>query len=325
MISMETHHHNHSPETSLGTRLFITMVMNLIIPVVQILAGIMAGSMALISDALHNLSDFVSLLISYAAFKVGGRGPSLSQTFGYRRVEVMAAVFNVALLFGAGLYIAIEGWVRLKNPTAIRGNLVIWAALLGFVANGISTWMLHAGSKKNLNIRGAFLHMILDALMSLGVVLLGLIWLYYPWYWLDPIVSWIIVGLIIYSSWGVLKEALLILMNATPPGIDLELIQKEVESLEGIDSLHHLHVWNPSSGIIALAAHVIVPDQMLCQVDQLAKKVRGLLLTKFQIDHPILQFETNSYEPQDLLCTLCKESSSSDTECLIEEKGNKAL
>ena len=142
----------------------------------------------------------------------------------------MAAVFNVALLFGAGLYIAFEGWLRLKNPVAIQGNWVIGAALLGFAANGISTWMLHAGSKENLNMRGAFLHMLTDALTSLGVALLGLIWLFRPWYWLDPIVSWVIVVLILYSGWGILKEALLILMNATPPGIELEAIQEEVEA-----------------------------------------------------------------------------------------------
>ncbi len=142
------HNHSHCPETSWGKRLLITMIMNLIIPAVQILAGIMAGSMALISDALHNLSDFASILISYMALKIGKRGPTPSLTFGYRRVEVMAAVFNVALLFGAALYIAVEGWIRLKNPAAIQGNLVIWAALLGVAANGISTWMLQAGAKK---------------------------------------------------------------------------------------------------------------------------------------------------------------------------------
>jgi cobalt-zinc-cadmium efflux system protein len=283
------------------------MVMNLIIPVLQIAAGVMAGSVALISDAIHNLSDFVSLLISYMALKIGKRGPTLSLTFGYRRVEVMAAVFNVALLFGAALYIAVEGWLRLKNPEPIQANIVLWAALLGFIANGISTWMLHGGAKENLNMRGAFLHMLTDALTSLGVAILGVVWLIRPWYWLDPIVSWVIVALILYSGWGILKEALLILMNATPPGIDLEAIQKEVKALEGIDDLHHLHVWNPSPGTIALAAHVIVPDQPLCQVDELAKKVRALLLSKFHIGHPILQFETKSSVPRDLLCTLCQE------------------
>jgi cobalt-zinc-cadmium efflux system protein len=301
-------HNNHNPATSWGKRLFITMMMNLIIPAVQIIVGIMAGSMALISDALHNLSDFVSLLISYMALKVGKRGPSLSQTFGYRRVEVLAAVFNVALLFGAGLYIAIEGWIRLNHPVVIQGNLVIGVALLAFLANGLSSWMLHSGSKANINMRGAFLHMVTDALTSLGVALLGVLWLFRPWYWLDPIVSWAIVILILYNGWVILKDALQILMNAVPSGIDLESIQREVEALEGIEGLYNLHVWNPSSGTIALAAHVIVPDQMLGGVDDLAQRVRALLLSKFGIDHPILQFETKANGSKDLLCTWCREN-----------------
>ncbi len=299
------HSHKHSRQASWGKRLFITMVMNLIIPAVQIVGGIISGSMALISDALHNLGDFVAVLISYLALQFGHRGPTSSLTFGYRRIEVMAAVFNVALLFGAALFIAYEGWVRFHHPVAIQGSLVIGVALLGFFANAVSTWMLSSGAKENLNMRGAFLHMLTDALTSLGVALLGLVWIYRPWYWLDPVVSWLIVVLILYNGWDILKEALLILMNATPPGISLEAIQKEVEAIEGIESLHHLHVWNPSSGTIALAAHVIVPDQMLGQVDVLSKQVRNLLLEKFNIDHPILQFETSAYQPTDLLCHLC--------------------
>ncbi|MEW6187342.1 MAG: cation diffusion facilitator family transporter [Thermodesulfobacteriota bacterium] len=299
--------HQHSP-IPWGKRLFITMIMNLIIPIVQMIAGILSGSIALISDALHNLSDFASLLISYIALKIGGKGPSLSQSFGYRRVEVLAAVFNVALLYGAGMYIAVEAWGRLQNPTVIQGTLVIWAALLGLAANGISTWMLQAGAKENLNLRGAFLHMLVDALTSLGVLLLGILWLYRPWYWLDPIVSWAIVILILFSGWGILKEALRILMNAVPAGIDLASIQKEVESIEGVEGLHHLHVWNPAAGTIALAAHIIVPDQMLGEVDNLAKKIRVVLLSRFNIDHPTLQFETKAYASQDLLCEACQPS-----------------
>jgi cobalt-zinc-cadmium efflux system protein len=299
------HSHPHGRQASWGKRLFITMAMNLVIPAIQVAGGIISGSMALISDALHNLGDFVAVFISYLALRLGQRGATPSLTFGYRRIEVMAAVFNVALLFGAALFIAFEGWNRFHQPVAIQGSLVIGVALLGFFANAVSTWMLSSGAKENLNMRGAFLHMLTDALTSLGVALLGLVWIFRPWYWLDPIVSWIIVALILYSGWDILKEALLILMNATPPGISLEAIQKEVEAIEGINGLHHLHVWNPSSGTIALAAHVIVPDQMLGQVDVLSKQVRNLLLEKFNIDHPILQFETSAYQPTNLLCRLC--------------------
>jgi cobalt-zinc-cadmium efflux system protein len=304
-----SHHHDH-PETSWGRRLIATMIMNLIIPAVQIYGGILSGSMALISDALHNLMDFLSVLISYAALRLGLRGPTLEQTFGYKRLEVLGALLNVALLFGASFYILVESWGRLQDPQPIKAIIVIWVALIGFAANLISTIMLRAGAKVNLNMRGAFLHMLTDALTSLGVALLGVIWLYRPWYWLDPVVSTLIIVLILYSGWDILKEALDILMNATPPGIDLQEIKREVEALEGIEDIHHLHVWSISSGQVALAAHLIVQDQMLCKVDELAARVRDLLSDRFRIQHPILQFETRAYETTGLLCCPVTESPS---------------
>jgi cobalt-zinc-cadmium efflux system protein len=292
------HHH----DISWGRRLSATMAMNLVIPVVQIYGGLISGSMALISDAIHNLSDFTTVLISYIALKMGGKAPDIKQTFGYRRLEVFAAVFNVALLLGAGFYIAIESWQRFQNPTPIKGQLVIWIASIAFLANMVSTGMLHSGSKENINIRGAFLHMLTDALMSLGILMLGIVWLYKPWYWLDPVFSWVIVAIIVYSSWDILKEAFLIFMNATPPGIDIEAIQKEIETMEGVKEIHHLHVWNLSQNSMALAVHILTEDKMLSEVDKISMAVRDMLLCKFNIDHPVLQFETNHVEENGILC-----------------------
>jgi cobalt-zinc-cadmium efflux system protein len=283
------------------------MIMNLIIPVVQIYGGIISGSMALISDALHNLSDFISLVINYAALLLGRRGPTHQQTFGYKRVEIFATLISVGLLYGTGFYIAIEAGRRFINPQPITGQLVIWIALLGFAGNIISALMLHAGSKVNLNIKSAFLHMLTDAATSLVVAALGVVWLFHPWFWLDPIFSWLIVGMILYSGWGLLKDSVLILMNATPPGIDLHDIQKSLESLEGVKEIHDLHVWNPSAENIALAVHITVPDQMLSTVDDLAEKVRTILFKEFKIDHPILQFESNSCDNAKLLCNVVKQ------------------
>ena len=291
--------HNH--EISWGKRLVTTMVMNLIIPAVQIYGGIISGSMALISDALHNLSDFTSVLISYSALRIGQREPTLKHTFGYKRLEVFAAVFNVALLFGAGIYIAVEGWNRLWNPLPIQGHLVIWIAFIAFLANMLSTLMLRPGAGRNLNIRSAFLHMLTDTLFSLGVLILGIIWIFKPWYWLDPIVSWVIVALILYNGWDILKDAFGILMNATPPGIDIQAIQHEIEAVEGVEEIHHLHVWNISSEGVALVAHVVVIDQMLSKVDGIAANIRNLLLSRFAIDHPVLQFETRTCTTTGLL------------------------
>jgi cobalt-zinc-cadmium efflux system protein len=294
----DQHHHN----LSWSRRLFATMVMNLVIPALQIYGGVVSGSMALISDAVHNLSDFTAVLISYIALKVGGKSPDIKQTFGYRRLEVFAAVFNVALLLGAGFYIAVESWGRFQNPQPIKGQWVIWIAAIAFLANMASTGLLHAGAKENLNMRGAFLHMLTDALMSLGIVILGIVWLYKPWYWLDPVFSWLIVAIIVYSSWAILKEAFLIFMNATPPGIDIAAIQKEIEVIDGVKEIHHLHVWSLSAESMALAVHILTADRMLSEVDGIAAAIREMLLCKFNIDHPVLQFETKHYEETGLFC-----------------------
>lgn len=297
------HLHPHGEEErSWGRRLVGTMVLNLIIPAVQLYGGIVSGSVALVSDALHNLSDFLSVLISYVALKVGRRGPSLTHTFGYRRVEVLAALFNVSILFAACLFIVIEAWERFSAPEVIDSHTVIGIASVAFAANVFSTAMLRSGAKRNMNIRGAFLHMLSDSLVSLGVVVVGVIWLFRPWYWLDPLVSWAIVGIIFYSGWDILKQALLILMDAAPPGLDLHAIQREVEAIEGIEGIHHLHVWSVASEGIALATHIVVADQMLSEVDALGTRVREVLVCRFNIDHPILQFETRAAEPMALLC-----------------------
>lgn len=278
----------------MGRRLIATMAINLIIPAVQIWAGITAGSMALISDALHNLSDFTSILISYAALHVGSRGPDARLTFGYRRMEVMAAVFNVALLFGASLFITVEAWHRLIDPVPITGNIVTAAGLVALGANLFSSWLLMAGAKTDINLRSTFLHMATDALASLGVVVLGILWLFQPWYWLDPIVSWIIVALILPSGWGILRRAFLIFMNATPPDIDPDTVLHEIEAMPGVKEVHHMHIWHLASEGISLAAHVVVDDQPLSKVDELAARIRIMLADRFNIDHPIIQFETKN-------------------------------
>jgi cobalt-zinc-cadmium efflux system protein len=138
----------------------------------------------------------------------------------------------------------------------------------------------------------------------LVVAILGFVWIYKPWFWLDPVFSWLIVGMILFSGWGILKDSILILMNATPPGISLQDIQKSLESLEGVKEIHDLHVWNPSAGSIALAVHITVPDQMLGKVDELAERVRTVLADKFKIDHPTLQFESNTCNNGELLCCI---------------------
>lgn len=290
-----------------GSRLLITLALNLLIPIVQVIGGLYAHSMALISDAAHNFSDFTAVLIAYVANRIGMRGATISNTFGYRRAEILAAVINVALLLGAGVFIIYMAALRLHHPQTVVGLWVAIIAAVGVVGNGLSAWLLHRDSKHNLNVRGAFLHMLGDLLTSVVVLVNGVVLMFKPWYWLDPVLSILIALFIFKNCWSILKEATRILMNATPSTIDIQRVREFLEKIPGIAGVHYLHAWNVSSSSIAFSCHVVVPDQRLSQVDQLSTSVSRQLRDRFGIDHPILQFETSACGNGSVLCELsCK-------------------
>jgi cobalt-zinc-cadmium efflux system protein len=311
--SEHDHHHQHSllnghhpvdvQDTS-GPRLLLTMFLNLLIPAVQVVGGLQAHSMALLSDAAHNFSDFTAVLIAYVANRIGRRGASVRNTFGYRRVEILAAAINVAVLLGAAAFIVIEAFHRLHHPDAVSGKLVVLVAMVGVIGNGLSAWLLHHDAGHNLNVRGAFLHMLGDLLTSVVVVLNGIVLMFKPWYWLDPVLSMVIAIFIVKNCWTILKEATCILMNATPNGLDIHKIRDFLERIPGIRNVHYLHAWNVCSSSVAFSCHVVVPDQHLSKIDALKEKIRHQLLHQFGIDHPILQFETSPCGEGEVLCAL---------------------
>lgn len=296
------HHHHINVEETRGTRLLITLGLNLIIPVIQIIAGVFAHSMALISDATHNFSDFMGILISYIAFRIGKKGATSQNTFGYRRAEIMAALLNVIILAGACIFILYCAYQRFLYPEIVAGKIVIWAALVGIVGNGFSAWLLHQDSKDNLNIRGAFLHMLGDFLTSVAVLISGLVMMYQPWYWLDPLLSILIAVFILKNCWAILKSSTNILMNATPGSLDLKDVRSHLLEIEGIKNVHYLHAWLDSSSVISFSCHLVVPDQMISQTEKLSKYIQHSIFHKFGIDHPVLQFETESCGNGSLLC-----------------------
>jgi cation diffusion facilitator family transporter len=287
-----------------GFRLLITLMLNFIIPVIQLIGGVYANSMALISDATHNFSDFIAVLISYVGYRVGQRGASAKHTFGYWRAEIMAALLNVAILVGASVYIVYEASQRLFNPETVTGLVVVWIAGVGVIGNGFSAWLLHKDARHSLNIRGAFLHMVGDLLTSVAVVVGGMVLIFKPWYWLDPALSLLIVYFILKNCWGILKEAGGILMNATPAGIDIEEVKETLEQIPGVCGVHYLHAWNLSSSSIAFSCHIVVSDQPVSQTETLARTIRETLLNRFGIDHPVLQFETSQCGNGSTLCEI---------------------
>jgi len=284
----------------------MTLALNLLIPVVQVIGGIQAHSMALISDAAHNFSDFTAVLIAYIANRIGRKGASVYNTFGYRRAEILAALINVGLLAGAAVFIVYEAIQRLHHPESVAGRLVVLVAGIGVLGNGLSAWLLHRDAGHNLNVRGAFLHMLGDLLTSVVVLLSGVVLIYKPWYWMDPVLSMLIAIFIARNCWTILKEATCILMNGTPNGLDINRIKSFLEQIPGISGVHYLHAWNVCSSSVAFSCHVVVPDQSLSKIDALSNRIRRQLSQHFGIDHPILQFEATPCGEPSLLCALSR-------------------
>lgn len=314
--SAEAHHHSHSydPEANTGSRLLITLALNFIIPVSQIIGGLLANSVALISDAVHNFSDFTAIFISYIAFRIGQKGATVFNTFGYRRAEIMAALINVLLLTGASGVILYHATHRFFNPETVNGIPVMILAGIGIAGNGFSALLLHRDSAHNLNMRGAFLHMVGDLLTSVVVLINGILLMFYEWYWLDPLLSVLIVIFILRNCWSLLKDSTAVLMNATPSHVTLPEVQEFLTGLPGINGVHYLHVWQISSSDTAFSCHVVVPDQLISNTSQLGGRIRHELQHKFNINHPVLQFETEECGNGTLLCEMsCNGIKSKDT------------
>ncbi len=260
--------------------------------------------MALISDAVHNLSDFTALVIAYVAYLVAKRGPTQRHTFGLCRVEIFAAVINSALLGGTAVVIAVEAISRLKNPTPILTEVVVILALVGISGNGLSAWLLHKDSKHNLNLRGAFLHMLGDLMTSVAVLVGAIVLHFKPWPWIDPALSLLITAYILLNCILLLKESIHILMNGTPRGLDLNSVKDTMEALPGVDGIHYLHAWTLGADSVALTCHVVVPDQPISDTESLSRVIRQKLLKRFGVDHPVLQFETRACGKGALLCQI---------------------
>ena len=268
------------------------MLFNLAIPLCQLAGGWLAGSTALMSDAVHNISDFMGLAVAYAANRVAGRPPSARYTYGFQRVEIMAAGVNAALLVGACVFIGLEAAHRLADPRPVNGGLVVVLASVGIVGNGVSAWLLHKGSQGDLNMRGAFLHMMADLLVSVAVLANGLVLMVRPWYWLDPLLSALIVLLVLRGTWGVVQKAARILMEAAPEDTDMDDVRRAMEAVDGVREVHHLHAWSLGSEAVSLTCHVVVGDMPLAGTAPLAAELRRVL-RDLGIEHATLEFEAD--------------------------------
>ncbi|MHB2153328.1 cation diffusion facilitator family transporter [Calditrichota bacterium GD2] len=289
------HHHSHGQDDTRlpTTRLLITMALNFAITIAELIGGLLSGSLSLISDALHNFSDGIAIIISYIALKLKKRSVTPRHTFGLKRAEIFAAALNSGVLLVITLYLFYHAAIRLINPAVIKGDLMIVVAGIGLIANVIGTWLLARPAKNSLNLKSAYLHLLADAISSFAVLLGGVAIYYWNIFWVDPILT-ILIGLyILKESYHILQGAIHILMEGAPTNISIDEVKQAVESLPEVNNLHHIHLWMVGDNDIHLEGHVDVKDMLLSESGQLLNKIEHLLQDKFNIKHVTLQFECN--------------------------------
>jgi len=295
--------HSHDHPTLTGKNLLFSIILNIVITVAQIVGGIISGSLALISDAVHNFSDVVSLIISYAANVLTRKKlQTLEYTFGYKRAEIIAAFFNAASLIVIGVFLGIEAIKRFSEVKEIQSGLVIWLAILGIAANGLSVLLLRNDAKRNMNMKSAYLHLLSDMLTSVAVLIGGLLMKYYQIYWIDALLTLIISVYLIFMSWRILVDSLKILMLFAPSHIKIKEVVEVVQKVSGVKNIHHIHIWQLNDHECHFEAHLEFEiDIKLSQFDLVCEDVEKLLMEKFNIQHCNLQPEFNRNDLKEII------------------------
>ena len=295
------HIHIHKHEVK-GTNLLISILLNVVITIAQIIGGIVSGSLALISDALHNFSDVLSLVFSLVAHKLSRRKATINQTFGLKRSELLAAFVNAATLIIVAFILIYGAIQRFFKPQEIESNLVIWLALLGILVNGFSVILLKKDADHNLNMKSAYLHLLTDMMASVAVLVGGLLMKFYGWYWVDSVMTILIAVYLIIVGSDLIKKSTKMLMLFTPEGIDIKEVVREVHKISGVGKLHHIHIWHLNEEEIHLEAHLeCSEDFTLTEFDALLNKIELLVFEKFGINHITIQPEFKKEDPKDFI------------------------
>lgn len=295
-----THSHDHGDLK--GRNLFISILLNIIITVAQVIGGLVSGSLALLSDALHNFSDVLSLITSYVANKLSRRKASTNKTFGYKRAEIIAAFVNASTLIIVAVLLIIEAIKRFQNPQEIESNLVIWLSLLGIIANGFSVLLLKKDADKNMNMKSAYLHLLTDMLASVAVLIGGLLMKFYQIYWIDSLLTFGIAVYLIYVGYDLLIESIRVLMLFTPTDMSLKEIAQEVNKIASVKNIHHIHIWQLNEDEIHLEAHIdFEKDIKLSEFDAILDEIEELLINQYNINHVNIQPEYRKCDEKDII------------------------
>jgi cobalt-zinc-cadmium efflux system protein len=286
---------NHQNHLLQGKKMFWSIVLNLAITIAQIVGGLISNSLSLLTDALHNFSDVLSLIISWFAHKLAHKPANSKRTFGYKRAEIMAAFINAASLLGISFFLIKEAIERFYNPASVQTHWIIGLGLLSIVINGICVLLLSKDAKKSLNIRSAYLHLFTDMLTSVAVVIGGVLMTFWPLPWIDPLLTVLIAVYLIVNSWKILSEALKILMLFAPPELNIELIKKEVLHFPEIQNIHHIHLWALNDNQTHLEAHLSFSKNLsLDETTNICTSLEEKLKRRFSIHHITFQPE---YKP----------------------------
>jgi len=294
------HSHSHDVSEVKGKNLAIVVILNFIITAAEIVGGIFSGSLSLISDSLHNFSDGISIIISYLAIKISGKEKDAKKTFGYKRATILAALINSSVLIAISVFLFWEAYDRFVHPEVINGSLVIWVALVGLVANIAGVMLLQKGSKNSLNIKSSYLHLLSDALSSVGVIIGGILIYFFNIYWIDPLLT-VLIGLyVLKESFEIIKETVQILMQGVPENLHVEEVVKELEQMDAVENVHHVHIWNLDESNINFEAHVNIKDMFVSETNKILSEIEHRL-SNHGINHVTIQFEYRGCEGVDII------------------------
>ncbi len=288
-------HHNHESYGGLNFKFIVTIFLNLIITIFEIVGGFLSGSLMLISDSLHNFADTFSLVLSFFAIKISNKEKNQRKTFGYKRAEILVSLFNSSFLLITSFFLIFESIKRFFKPEEINSNILLIVSIIGFFGNLISVFLLHKESTKSLNIKSSYLHLFSDTLSSVAVIIGAVFIKLFNIYFIDPILTIFISLYILFQTFSILKKSIDILMQSSVD-LDYESVKNDVEKIKGVKNIHHVHTWMTNETSYYFEAHVELEDMMLSQTCKILEEIEKLLKEKYSITHITIQFETNKCE-----------------------------
>lgn len=299
-----THEHTSNPSRSTIHRLVLSLGITLAFVVVEIIAGVFANSLALLTDAAHNLTDVLALALTWWALWITNRPANSGKTYGYHRAGILVALINSTTLVVIAVGIFYEGWKRFVSPPQVEANILIGVGVAAVAVNLVTALLVRRGSDQDLNLRSAFLHLMGDVLSTVGAVVAGIIIRFTGWNWLDALVSVLIGFLILWNAWGILRESVQILMESTPADINMEALQGDMLAVEGVKGVHDLHVWSITRSLRTLSAHLMSEDIPVSQGAKIRAAVGEMLTHRYGITHATLQLECLDCAPLGLYCDI---------------------